>query len=311
MKNVLLKFFSVAMVAGVLVLASCSKNNDNPLSTTDVQNVNTESVTSAQANEVADVANTVMSNVSDAQLSATREAWADTVIGKDGRLKGATIIISGTKGANGPMGTITINYGSPGIKGPDGVTRSGMINIAYTGKRFMPGSTRAITFSNFKRNAVGISGTIGILVASADSVAGNNWIVTHNHTSQLTFTFADNTTATRSATYTAVWNIFIGAPTQSSVTHNAGGSATGTTRKGASYTMNITADIKFLGSCAATGYYFPQSGSKTLTVTPAGSSTQNVYTFTFGNGTSSSCTNTVTIQFNGKTKTITISPDGN
>ncbi|MBS1487026.1 MAG: hypothetical protein JST43_05510 [Bacteroidetes bacterium] len=311
MKNVMFKGLSVAVVAGILVLASCSKSDDNPLSATDVQNVSTESVASSQANEATDLGNTVMNNVSDAQLAQARSEWTIDLSNKDGRLKGATITITGTRGPNGISGTITINFGT-GTVGGDGVTRSGQIIISYQGKRFVAGSTRQITFSNFVRNTVGISGGITVTVVSVDTATtAGTWVITHSHVSQLTFTFADNTTATRNANYTAVWTWVVASPNQNTVAHKAGGSATGTTRKGASYAMNITTNIMYTAACASTGYYFPQSGSKTLAVTPAGSSTANTYTFTFGNGGSTSCTNTVTIAFNGKTKTITISPSGN
>lgn len=313
MKKTMLKGLSAVVVAGMIMLASCNKSNDNPLSVTDTQNVNSESVSASQSNEASDLTNSVMDNVTDTQLAQARMEWTIDLSGKDGRLKGATITINGTGTKDDPTGTITIDFGS-GTTGADGITRSGQIVITYSGKRFQEGSTRSISFNNYSRNKISLTGTILVTVTSVDSTTTvGTWVITHSHTTPqaLTFTFADKSTATRTATYTSVWTIVWTNLGQSTLTHKKGGTANGTTRKGASYNMSITSDIVYSAACVFTGYYFPQSGAKTLSVTNAGSSSPNIYTFTFGSGSSTSCTNTVTIAYNGKTKTITISGDGN
>ncbi len=309
MKNVFaMKSISAAVVAGIFVLASCSKSNDNPLSSTDSQNVNSESVSSSTANETTDLTNSVMSNVSNTQLAQGRVSGV--ILGldaKDGRLKGATITIVGTRGPNGVSGIITIDYGTTGVT-TEGVTRKGKIIVTYSGRRLDIGATRTITFSNFSRNSVMIAGSYMVTVQDT-SVTSFDITATFKHVSQLTLTFPDNTTLTRNASFTAVWDYKTGTPTQSTITHKAGGTVQGTTRKGATYAMAIVTDLIYRWDCFAAGMFLPFSGSKTITVTSAAGSTPVVYTLSYGSG--GNCTNSYTVMVNGKSKTITVSPDGN
>ncbi len=308
MKNVIsLRNLSIAMVACIFVLASCSKSIDNPLSATDSQNVNSESVSSTTSSEASDLTNSVMTNVTNTQLSQGRVSGQINGLGdKDGRLKGATITISGSKGPNGIYGTITIDYGA-GVTNGD-VTRKGEIIIAYTGSRLQAGSKRTITFSNFYRNNVRVSGSSTVTVNDTTATT-TDITASFHHTTELTLTFPDSTKLTRIADFTVVWDYVIATPLQSTVTHKSGGSASGTTRKGGSYVMAITKDIVYRFDCLTTGFLAPLSGEKTITVTPSGSSTATLYTLNFGNGTT--CSNSVTISVNGKSKTITINKDGN
>jgi hypothetical protein len=251
-----------------------------------------------------------MSSISDTQLTQARTEWSVTDVGsKDKRLTGATVTIHGTGTKDHPSGTITIDFGTAGLT-VDGVVRKGQIIIAYNGRRLQPNSYRRITFNNFYRNSVQVSGYYHRFVFDSTKTQ-TDLKITFYDTTNVTLTFPNSETITRVAALQAVWDLVIAAPAQSTITHKAQSTASGTTRKGATYSMIITADLVFPVSCLTTGYELPQSGSKTLTITNAGSNTQNVYTFTFGNGTSTSCTNQVTIQFNGKTKTITTSADGN
>jgi hypothetical protein len=312
MKNlVTFKNLSAIVVSGIVVLASCSKSSDNPLSSTDSQNVNSESVSSSTANEASDLGNSVIANVSDTQLTGARVSSGTIIItgldGKDGRLKGATITIvgSGTKAA--PSGTITIDYGTAGVT-TGGVTRKGKIIIAYVGSRLQPHSTRTISFDGFSRNAVTITGTYNVTVVDT-TLTNTDFTATFSHTTNLTLTFPDNTTITRQASFTVVWDLIIATPLQSTITYKAGGGASGTTRKGASYAMSITKDLIHRADCFASGMFLPISGTKTIAVTSSSGATPVVYTLDFGSG--STCTNSVTVTVNGKTKTITVSGDGN
>jgi hypothetical protein len=304
-----LKTVSIAVACAGL-LASCSKSSDQVLSSTDTQNINSESVSSSTATEAADLGNAVISTTSDSRLSTAREEWTVTDPGsKDKRLTGATITIVGTGTKTTPSGTITIDFGTTGVT-TDGVTRKGQIIITYKGRRLQPGSYRRLSFNGFSRNNVQVAGSYHRFVYDS-SETQTDFKVTFYDTTNVTLTFPDNTTITRVANFIAVWDLVIATPAQSSITHKAGSNASGTTRKGGSYSMAIVNDLVFPVSCLTTGYALPQSGEKTLTVTPAGSKTQNVYTLTFGSGTSGACTDQVTIEFNGKKKVITTNPDGN
>jgi len=311
MKNVTtIKSLSAAMVAGILILGSCAKNND-VLNSTDSQNVNSESVSSSTSDESADLGNSVMTNVSDSKLSGARVAGGTVTItgleGKDGRLKGATITVSGTGTKDKPSGIITIDYGTTGVT-TNGVTRKGQIIITYMGRRLQPNSTRTISFNGFSRNSVAITGTYTVTVS--DSTMTNTDVkVTFDHVTDITLTFPGGSTLTRMASFTAVWDYIIATPLQSTITHKAGGVASGTTRKNANYATSITKDIIFRADCFASGMVLPISGSKTIAVTTSSGATPVAYILDFGSGTT--CSNSYTVSVNGKTKTITLSNDGN
>jgi len=304
-----MKSLSAAVVAGIFILASCSKSNDNPLSSADSQNVNSESVSSSTASETSDLGNSVISNVSDSKLAGARVSGGPVTVtgldGIDGRLKGATITILGSGTKDNPSGTVTIDYGT-GVT-TNGITRKGQIIIVYTGKRLGPQSTRRISFNGFSRNSVGITGTYIVTVVDT-TFTNTDLTATFSHNTDLTLTFPDNSTITRTANFTAVWDYVIATPLQSTITHKAGGVATGTTRIGANYAMAISKDLVYRADCFATGMFLPISGTKTISVASSSSATPVGYTLEFGNGT---CSNSVTVTVNGKSKVITVSNDGN
>jgi hypothetical protein len=302
MKQVLKMKVAVVLLAGLAVLGSCKKTDDTVLSSDDTQNVNSESVSASTSSETSDLANSVISNVSDTQLSSGRIEGAINGLGlKDKRLEGATITITGTGTKDNPSGTITIVFPSPGVT-TNGVTRVGTINVQYAGRRLQPGSTRTITFDNYYRNSVKVDGTYAVSVTDS-TLTNTDFIVTFAHTTNLTLTFPDTKTVTRSATYTAVWDYKIADPTKSTITHKAGGTAEGTNRKGRPYVMTIDTDIVYRADCFAAGFGLPYTGTKTILV-------NNLVTYKIDYGTDT-CDDTVTITFGGKTVTITVAKDGN
>jgi len=311
-KTISLKVLSAAVIACAAVMYSCKKDTESPLSSTDSQNVNSESVSASTSNESADLGNAVITNVTNTQLATGRVEGGVTGLGDlDRRLKGAEITI--TIGANStkdsPKGTITINYGT-GVT-TDGVTRKGKILIAYVGKRFQKGATRAITFDGFTRNSVKVEGTYNVTVT--DSTVANNGadvVITFSHTTAVTLTFlGNNTTVTRNASFTVVFDYVVAHPLESTITHKAGSTAAGTDRKGNTYAMAITTDVVYRAECFASGFFLPVSGTKTFTVAAAGSQTAgSTYIVDYG---STTCDNTITVQIGAKIVTVTVSGDGN
>lgn len=311
MKNVFtMKKFSVALLLGAAVLYSCKKDNEATLSATDSQVVGSESVSASTSSETSDLGNSVISNVSDTRLSTARDAGDITgsalynsIISKDKRLTGATITIAGTGTKTSPSGTVTINYGA-GVT-TDGITRRGIIRIVYSGRRLQPNSTRTISFDGFYRNDVKVEGSYGVTVMDSTVTGGPNptdVIITFKHITQLTLTFKDATTITRTATFYVVWDYKIGAPLQSTVTHKAGSTAAGTNRRGKSYEMAITKDVVYRLECLASGFVLPVSGTQTVTTE------SRIFTIDYG---TTDCDNTVTVTIDGKNLTVTVGSDGN
>src|SRR5882672_1384601 len=125
MTNVItMKSLSATALAGILVLASCSKTSD-VLNSNDVQNVNSESVADSYTNETSDMGSSVVSNVTNTQYGNGRVS-ATILTGlesRDGRLAGATITLTpdGNSTKDNPSGVITIDFGA-GVA-TNGVTR--------------------------------------------------------------------------------------------------------------------------------------------------------------------------------------------
>jgi hypothetical protein len=317
-KNVFtVKALSAMVVAGIALLASCSKNNDagSVLSASDSQNVNSESVSASVSDESTDMGSTVVNNTNDTQLSGARVAATEVDwTGLDGRLKGATITITpnGNSTFSIPQGTITIDFGS-GQTDNNGVVRKGVITITYYGRRYQTGSYRIFSYSGYSRTAG--SNTITFDDAMTYTVTNVtdstlNPIKFHHVLANGKFTFSsDNTFITRNVDHVVAWDksaltMTIDAKSKDAIVTSPH-SAWGTNRKGVAYTMDITTDLVRKASCLSTGVTIPVSGVKAFTV---GNNTQITYTLDYGDGT---CDNTVSITLNGKTKTITVSSNGN
>ncbi len=298
-----MKSLSAAVVAGILMLASCSKNND-VLNSGDTQNVNSESVSASSTSETADISTSVITYANDTKLnSGSRIAGTIEGVLIDGRLKGATITITpnGNSTWDVPQGTITINFGT-GQTDDQGIVRKGIIYIDYYGRRFKSGSWRKIRFSGYSRSNIVFDDSMTYTVTNeSDSTATP--FKFHHVLASGKLTFPDATTINRISDIHVEWNYNSATPSLSTITHKAGGTASGVTRRTKEYAMAITKDIVYKVSCLATKVYIPVSGTKTITVTGG-----LEYTIDYGDGT---CDNTVTITVGGKTAIITVNGDGN
>ncbi len=298
MKGFLSMKTAAILLAGMAVLGSCNKTSDTALSTEDTQNVNSESVADTQVSETSDMSNAVVGSVTNSTYGTARVDALVDLTGRvaDGRLAGATITLqtNSTSTKDAPSGTITIDFKS-GVT-TNGVTRKGQIIITYSGKKGVAGSTRTLTYNNYSRN--------GIMFDNAMMFTHTNLVdstVFHHQLTGGKLTFPDNTTISRTADYDVTLDYVNKTLTLSA--HNvAAHSATGTTRKGKDYTMDITKPIVYKSSCAASNIFLAASGTKTITAGLVS------YTIDYGDGT---CDNTITITVGGKTITITASTDGN
>ncbi|GHN01727.1 hypothetical protein WSM22_32160 [Cytophagales bacterium WSM2-2] len=302
MKNVLsLRSLSIAVIAGI-VMVSCKKTDENPLNSSDSQNVNSESVADAATNEVADMGNSIVVNVTPTQYGGSRVAGdvLKDMDKKDGRLAGATITITRGIGStkDNPSGTITIDYGTTGVT-TNGVTRKGIITITYSGKKNVATAYRTMSFTNYSRNGVAFDNAMSYKVTNVQDSTKFHHVLTGGK-----LTFPDQTTITRATDFMITINYTAKTVTLSATdgTQNTinGHSAKGSTREGKEYTMDITAGIVYKAECLSTTV-IPVQGTKTIT---AGLLS---YTIDYGTGT---CDNTITITIAGKTVTITASADG-
>ncbi|MBS1508484.1 MAG: hypothetical protein JSS79_17730 [Bacteroidetes bacterium] len=295
-QNVVFKSLSGLAFAGLVTLASCNKSTDSPLSSTDSQNVNSESVSDSYASESSDLGNSVVSNVTSTQLATGRTEGKITGLeAKDPRLAGATITITPTGTKDAPAGTITIDFGT-GVT-TNGVTRVGQIILTYSGKKGVAGSTRTVGYNGYSRNDVKFDNNMKFTITNVTDSTVFHHVLTGG-----ALTFPDNTTILRISDYYVTLDYSAKTLTLSATPNYTGHSASGTTRAGKSYTMDITKPLVYKSECAAAKVFIAASGTKSIT---AGLLT---YTIDYGDGV---CDNTVTITVGGKTVTITASSNGN
>jgi hypothetical protein len=311
MKNVItIKSLSAAMVAGILMMTSCSKNND-ALNSGDTQNVNSESAADSYTSETSDMSTSVVSNITATRYGNGRAAGAITGLGdKDGRLAGATITITPVQGSNkdNPSGVIRVDFGT-GVT-TNGVTRKGVILISYTGRKNAGQSTRSLSYDGYSRNGVVFSNT---MLYTIKNIATQGTLDSTHFNHRLSgglLTFPDGSTILRDADYNVVLEFDATSHLLKTVSISADASATATlhsatgfTRAGKEYQMDITTPLVYKAECLATKNYFAVSGEKTIKV-----DNKVTYTIGYGDGT---CDNTVTITVGGKSTTVTVNGDGN
>lgn len=290
------KVVPAVILIGITMFASCKKTSDE-FSSSDSQNVSSESIADAYTNETVDLGDAVVSSVSSttygegARVATTIDISNEVT---DPRLNGATITLATNNGStkDNPSGTITIDFRT-GVT-INGVTRKGQIILTYSGKKTVEGSTRILGYSNYSRNGIVFDNNMTFTSTNIQDSTEFHHVLTNGK-----LTFTDNTTITREADYNVTLNYSAVTLTlsASSATH----SASGTTRAGSSYTTDITTPIVYDGACVATGVFLPVSGEKSVSVGTTGVLS---YQINYGTG---SCDDSITITFLGKTFTISVS----
>lgn len=285
------------MVASILILTSCSKNNE-VLNSTDVENVSSELLSEAYVAEASEMSIILFNNINDSKLGSISTPIPD-LSSIDSPLNVAALTISGTGGTNNPQGTITIDF-KTGTTDHHGVLRKGIVKITYSGRRWAAGSTHSISFSGYARNRVTIDdGTIYTITNRTDSLAAAREF--HHVLKGCQLTFPDQKTFKRDADFIATIDFELKTVTLS--VNSATDSTKGTTRYGASFVMKITKPIIYKSQCIGSKIYLPSGGAKTITV---GSSTYAV-----AYDSTRTCSKFVTVKVGDKSATIAVNSDGN
>jgi hypothetical protein len=297
--NTLKKSFRLLGVMLVFVvaalIASCSE--EDTLNSTDQLTVSAEASTDSYFEEAEDISSSV-SFSADADLGGRS---AGSIKDRDNRLACATITIKKHNEAN--PDTIVIDFGSEGCADNRGNVRRGKIIITYSGQRASLDSEINTTFEEYYVNGVNLEGKRRVTVYAIDNTS-----ITHKiELTEGRISWADNTTATRTATHYRRWDhngtllnladdqiiLLSGSTTP--------GTAAGLTRNGEEYTMEITSDIIFKASCLLSKKYMPVSGSKVILIS---GNTGREITVDYGTG---DCDNSISVTINGKTKMVTVS----
>jgi hypothetical protein len=279
-----LKTLSTMMIAIVMILSSCNKE-DSVFSLQDAQNIGNDGALEAAQDETQDIATSAL-NTNDPAGRVEGDDRSDCAKKTPG--------LNNTKEA----GTITIDYGTAGCTDKKGNLRKGKIIVTWSGGRwFVAGSTHVVTTDGYSINDIAITGTRTVTNISTTN-SPYTWTIAGSHTS----TWPDGSTASRTVNRTRQL-IKNSSDDKVIISQTAGASsaAAGTNRYGKKYSVQITTPLEYTNSCSSSNkVYKPVKGVKVVTVE------SKVYTVDFGTGT---CDNTFTVTFNGKTKTFTCKND--
>jgi hypothetical protein len=304
MKKVVgLKSISALMVAFVLVVSSCKKDDESGLTTLDNQNINSESASDSYVDEANDVSGIAIGGLSPSQYDGGR-IETDTIKtfkDLDDRIKCAVVTLTRTPNSTKarPLGRVVIDFGT-GCTDSRGVTRKGKIIIDYDGVRFLLGSTIITTFENYFRNGVKVEGVHTLTMVTPSNV---NYLKSTVNITGGKITFVDGKTILREQTMTREWQRNDKNPLEDKWVIFSGSKANGTNKNGVKYTMTVTTDLVYSRACAINNKVFiAVSGIKEFVVDG------KTYKVDYGSG---NCDNDVTVSVGGFSKTITVTGDGN
>ena len=230
-----------ALALGIMAMVftmSCEQTGLEP-SITDLESAELDAIATADFDEIDDITESAL-GYSDGSIGG-RTAEEAGRRGMDERASCATV--THDKEAQ----TITIDFGD-GCEGPYGKTRSGIIFITYTGKRFTPGSQWTITFQDFYIDGRHIEGTRSVENVSETL---NDYPKFHITLTDGKVTWEDGTFATREVDRYRVWLRAMNP--MDDETHILEGSiASGINREGLSYSSTVLADLIYKRACRGT-----------------------------------------------------------
>lgn len=267
-------------VVAMLFVTSCQQSAENP--TQNFEATTADAIAEADFDEIDDISQGAM-GYSDGSIGG--KISSEEGRGMDERASCATV--THDKEAQ----TITIDFGD-GCIGPHGHTRSGIIFITYTGKRFIPGSIWTITLKDFYIDDRHIEGTRTVENVS-ESLEDNPKF--HITLVGGKVTWPDGVFATREVDRYRVW-VRAANPLLDEMHILEGSIAYGLNKEGDSYSSTVLTDLVYKKICRSDrSARFPVSGVKEITVG------ENTILIDFGDG---ECDSLVTITKDGVTTEV-------
>ncbi|MBL7849039.1 MAG: hypothetical protein JNL40_16340 [Cyclobacteriaceae bacterium] len=299
-----MRVLSMTAIMLFMFLSSCKDQDSISFSADDNSNLQSEANTDASSEDLSDLSAVAMSADAGTQTGGRTGEVAGVPKDiksqiTDTRFACATVTLefAADNNPSNPAtihGYIHIDFGT-GCTGPNGRVRKGKIHVEFIGRRFIPNSTVIITTENYSVDGIKIDGTRTELNSAESNEEAPKFTVNED----VTVTFLDGTTATRTATRVRTWNR---AANPLLDTWTVTGTAFGKTRKNKEYVMTITKPLVFKRACAISSkMVIPVEGTKELVVG------DKKITTDFGNG---DCDTTITITINGRSKDVTISASG-
>jgi hypothetical protein len=293
MKNTHMKGLFGFITVFLLSLASCDNERFN-LSNDVAENVENEAATDGYFEDADDMATLAVSaDGSTASGAKTSSSGRAGVKPSDLRFACAevTFVFADDNSTTTPHGLITINFGT-GCTDSKGNVRTGIINIEFIGKRFLPASKIITTFDGYTINGIQIEGTRTVtnITGSTEDSPKFSIVLAGGKA-----TWPDGTTATRTVDRTREW---IRGANPLNDEWIVDGTASGTNRNGVSYSVDITTPLVYKRECAiGKKVFLPVEGVKELTTA------NNKIIIDYGNG---DCDKTVTVTINGQSKTVEV-----
>ena len=293
--KILAKAFGIVAMASLAVVFSCQQD-ESPYAT-EASDVAEESVTDYYFEDADDMAGVSVdaSSETDTGVSGGKLSSANREISIPDDLRFScatvTVTIAGDSEPAMPKGTVLIDFGT-GCEGPGGTTRSGQILITFSGRRFQLNSTLTIELINYVVNGIKLEGTrvLTNLTPDTESYPKFGAVLTGGKA-----TWPDGTEALRAHEFVREW-IRMPNPTQDEV--HVTGLASGTNKRGKSYTMVIVEPIVYKRGCP-----IAISGVKEFTNVESG----RVITIDYGTG---DCDNVITITVDGNSRSVSVGKRG-
>ena len=280
MKRSAFRTLSLATLAGsCLLFAACDKNNE-PQAADVAVSAEDQSLAEDENATVADLVDAA--SPTDAAVTGSPAAESDDLLRVAGRCA--------TRTYDAPTRTLTLDFGTTNCVGPNGVARRGKIVAVFSGPYRQQGSTVAVTLVNYFRNDNQHTG-----IRTITNLGQGSWSLNVQNASVTTSAGTHTWTSQRLYTRTAGFGTRTIADDEYSVT----GQATGTNRKGVSYTATIQQPLikKFQQGCART---FVSGTVKVLT------SKEKELLLDYDPTGTQACDNLASITVNGVTRTIRI-----
>ncbi|MBL7858308.1 MAG: hypothetical protein JNM57_11520 [Cyclobacteriaceae bacterium] len=283
-KNWFVKVASLTMLASIAVISSC--NEEERLTAQDTMAISEESVSDSYFEDVDDLSSFIVFEGGYDELGG--RVATDGRQSSDDRIECA--VISFSPNSTTTSGSITIDFGTGCTV--RGNTRSGKIILTYSnGPRSAIGFKIVTTFDNYKINSIQLKGTRTItkVQASAENNIKHDISLVNGEA-----IWPDNGgSATRAAEFSREW---VRDAADEKVLLD--GNASGTTRRGKTYSMSITNQLVYRRACILTdGIYMAVQGKKVF------STDGKQITIDYGSG---DCDRIVSISVNGVTRNVTV-----
>jgi hypothetical protein len=286
--NVILKTVSAACIVAATLMFSCKE--EERVNAEDVATLTEEAIADAYYEDADDVSSVTVyevENPSSGRVSTNGRIQTD-----DGRLACATFTIAENSTVTSGQITIDFSDNQNGYCTFRGNRREGKIILTYSGgPRGNDNFTVVETFDGYKINGVELKGTRTIVRKATTPETNIKHEITLEGGEAI---WPNGESITRESNFTRVWV----RPPAEDLRVELSGSASGTTRRGAAYTMNITETMVYRKECIINdGIYMAVAGIKVF------NSNGKQITVDYGEG---ACDRSIKISVNGISREVNV-----